>query len=206
MTFRDIQLAVIKDGFSPGDLGDVKNWIIGRHAWLWDLDEWTFREGTAAVTFTANSQIVGSLPGDFRIATALYASDGSLLQPIRDSDRFFNAYNTNLTGQTGAPEAYTVYGGQILVGPTGDGSTGLLIYEKNKPALINDSDLTGLPDGYDMTLVHGAKAEGFKLKNVPLAAVFDQNFTAGVNALQRNYLTGIRGQVGQMGAYRPGGY
>jgi hypothetical protein len=52
-------------------------------------------------------------------------------------------------------------------------------------------------------LVHGGKAEGFKLANVPLWQAFDADFTAAANVLQRSYLTGIRGQVGQFGSGRP---
>lgn len=203
LTFKQIQDLVIKDGFYETDRADVKNWVNARHAWLWDESEWTFREGTATVTFTANSQVVAGQPADFRIATALYDQQGSLLRPIRDIDRFFNDYNTNLSFGSSGPEAYTVVANQLLVGPMGDGTTGLLVYEKSRTPLVNDGDLTGLPDGYDMTLVYGAKAEGMTLKNFPLAATMENHFAAGIAALSRNYLTGIRGQVGQMGRYRP---
>lgn len=206
LNFGQLQALVIKDGFTEADRADVKNWIIARHAWLWDSDEWTFRMGTATVTFTANSQIVAGLPTDFRIATALYNQQGSPLTPERDIDKFFDDWNTLQNLGSSGPVAYTVVGTGLLVGPKGDGTTGLLVYEKSKPALITDLDSTGLPDGYDMTLVHGAKAEGFTLKNVPLAQTFENHFAAGITALQKNYLTGIRGQVGQMGAFRPGSF
>ena len=204
MNFKAIQDAVIKKGFDESDRADVKNWITFRHAWLWDLCEWTFRFGSAPVVFTVNAQLVGSMPADFKHAISLYDGNGRTVRPMRDMRGFFDSYNTNLSNASGAPEVFTVVGSQLFVGPQGDGSSGLLVYEKAKPPLVADGDLTGLPDGYDLALVHGGKAEGFKLANVPLWAAFDADFTAASNALQRNYLTAIRGEVGQMGAYRPG--
>jgi hypothetical protein len=206
MTFKAIQDAVIDKAFNESDRANVKNWIVFRHAWLWDLCEWQFKFGTATVTFTANSQIVGSLPTDFLTAITLYDTNGIPVAPVRDFRTFFDTFNANLQNGSGSPEAFTVLDSQMFVGPAGDGTTGLLVYEKSKPALVNDTDTTGLPDGYDLALVHGGKAEGFKLANVPLWQGFDEDFTAAANAMQRQYLTSIRGQVGQMGAYRPGGY
>lgn len=206
LTFKQIQDYALADGFTETDRGACKDWINTRLAWLWNQDEYTFRMGTATVTFTANSQIVAGLPADFRIATALYNSQGMALSPERDIDKFFDNWNVNQNLGSPGPLAYTVLAGTLLVGPTGDGTSGLLIYEKSKPTLVNDSDLTGLPDGYDMALVHGAKAEGFTLKNVPLAQAFENHFAAAIQSLETDYLTGIRGQVGQMGAYRPGSF
>lgn len=206
LTFKNIVDAVLKDGFTESDRGDAQNWVVARHAWLWNADEWTFRMGTATVTFTANSQIVSGLPTDFRIATAVYNQQGMALEPERDIDKFFDNWNTNQNLGSPGPLAYTVLGTQLLVGPMGDGTSGMLIYEREKPPLVNDGDLTGLPDGYDMALVHGGKAEGFTLKNVPLAQAFENHFAAAISSLEMNYLTGIRGQVGQMGAFRPGSF
>lgn len=205
LTFLELQNAVISKSFEESDRDDVKNWITFRHAWLWDLCEWTFKQDTATVTFTSNSQTVGGLPSDFLIALALYDSNGAPVTPVRDITAFFDRYNANLHNGSGRPEAFTVVGTTLLVGPAGDGSTGLLVYEKSKPMLVDDNDTTGLPDGYDLALVHGGKAEGFKLSNIPgLSQQFDGDFTAATNALQRTYLTGVRGPVGQFGAYRPG--
>lgn len=204
MTYGQIQNAVIKNAFDETDRADVKNWIQFRHAWLWDLEEWTFRFATATVTFTSGSQTVASVPADFRHAIALYDANGSPIAPVRDTRLFFDSYNANLQNGSGSPSVFTVLAGQIFVGPDGDGSAGVLVYEKSKPALVNDGDLTGLPDGYDVALVHGGKAEGFKLANVPLWQGFDDDFTAAANAMRRNYLTAIRGQLGQFGAHRPG--
>lgn len=205
LTFKEIQDAVISKSFDETDRSDVKNWITFRHAWLWDLCEWSFKTGTGTVTFTAGSQTVSSVPDDFLIALALYDSQGAPVTAVRDFNQFFNHYNANLGNGSGSPEAFTVVGTQILVGPAGDGTSGLLVYQKSKPMLVDDNDTTELPDGYDVALVHGGKAEGFKLSNIPnLAQQFDGDFTAATNALQRTYLTAIRGQAPQFGSYRPG--
>jgi hypothetical protein len=119
----------------------------------------------ATVTFTANSQTVASVPSDFHIASARSTTrTATTSRRPRTSASSSTVYNANASLGSGTPEAYTVWVGSILVGPKGDGSTGLLVYEKSKPTLSNDGDTTGLPDGYDLALVHGAKAEGFKLQ------------------------------------------
>ena len=64
---------------------------------------------------------------------------------------------------------------------------------------------TGLPSGYDLALVHGAKAEGYKLTNVPLWQQFEDDFSAAAASLQRNYLSQLRETGQQIGAYVPGG-
>lgn len=206
MTYKQIVDGVLAAGFGEVKRAEAKNWVQARHAWVWDAEEWTFRYATSPVVFTANSQVVGSLPADFRAGVALYDTQGVPLRPVRDYREFFGGYNANLNLGSGRPEAWTVMAGQLLVGPNGDGSTGLLIYERSKPALVNDGDLTGLPDGYDLMLVHGGKAEGFKLTNVPLWQGFDDDFNASVNAMRRNYLNAVRAAGSQQfGAFRPAG-
>lgn len=204
MTYVQLQNAVIANAFDETDRSDVKNWIQFRYAWLWDAEEWTFRfPAPVTVTFTSGSQLVASVPSDLRHALALYTAQGDPITPIRDHRDFFDLYNANLQNGSSTPEAFTVVGNTLYVGPAGDGTSGLLTYEKSKPSLSADSDTTGLPDGYDLALVHGAKAEGFKLFNVPLWQGFDEDFTAALNAMRRNYLTSIRGDARQFGAYRP---
>lgn len=203
MTFKQIVDAVLADGFDESKRSDAQGWVRFRHSWLWDLDDWAFKYGTATVTFTAGSQTL-TAPADFHAAICMYDSLGGIVQPVADWREFFSSYNANLNNGTGTPEAWTVLGGTIMVGPAGDGSQGILVYEKTKPALSADTDTTGLPDDYDLALVHGGKAEGFKLANVPLWQGFDDDFTAAAQTLRQNYLTQVKAASSrQFGAYRP---
>lgn len=204
MTYKEIQDAVLADGFAESKRASAKLWIKARHSWLWNVEPWTFRDSApTAVTFTANSQVVNLLSiTDFHAAKILYNANGAPVQGIRDHREFFDRYNANNSLAATTPEAYTVVNTTIYVGPLGDGSSGLLVYEKAKPVLSADSDTTSLPDDYDLALVHGAKAEGFKLSNVPMAQAFDDDFTAYVNVLRRDYLYKVREQGQQFGAYR----
>lgn len=203
MTFVEIVNAVLKGAFDESRRPEAKNWVRFRHAWLWDLEDWSFKLATATVTFTAGSQIVSGAPTDLHAALALFDRDGNPVRGISDIRRFFADYNANLDLGAGPPEAYTIVNGQIFLSHPGDGSQGILVYERSKPALAADSDTTGLPDGYDLGLVHGGKAEGFKLTNIPLADNFDADFTATANTMRRNYLNPVKEPGQQFGAYRP---
>lgn len=203
LTFKSIVDQVLQDGFSESKRSSAKEWVRFRHSWLWNLEQWTFRYGTSSVTFTSSSQTVGGVPTDFKIAIVLYDGQGNRLRSVPDMRAFFDGYNQNLHNGSGSPESFTVVDDSILVGPNGDGTTGFLVYEKKQPTLTDDDDETGLPDGFDLALVHGGKAEGFKLANVPLWQGFDDDFTAAANAMRRDYLVGVRGSFQQFGAWTP---
>jgi hypothetical protein len=207
MTFKDIQDAVLADAFSEAKRASAKLWIQMRHAFIWDLEDWTFRQASATVTVTAGSQTVSGLPADFQVANALYNTRGNQLTAYRSPRAFQDAYNANLqTSTSGLPEAFTVRGSTMLVGPKSSetSSAYILEYERSKPVLSADGDSTGLPDGYDLALVHGAKAEGFKLIPVPnFTADFEGDFQAAIQSLRNNYLTAVRSGREQSPAYRP---
>lgn len=204
MTFKQLQDATLADGFAEARRADAKNWINFRLTWLWDVDDWTFTRGSAAVSVTANSQAVGNLPADFAVAYGLWRFDGAPLKPILDYWDFAANYIGTTNNATGIPEAYTVLGSSILVGPTSSETNAnyLLAYQKAPTLLVADGDIPGIPAGYHMALVHGAKAEGFKLTNVPLAAQFDADFQAAITAMQSKYRTNNKPRVAQSPAYR----
>ena len=204
LLFGDIVTAVLKDAFDDSDKRqDAYTWVRARHAWVWDAKPWTFKRASASIVFTSNSQVAAG-PTDVHSVDRVYDQYGNRLRAYRDPRQFFDTYNDLANTSSGSPEAYTVYNGQILVGPNGDGSTGLVLYEKAKPSLVNDTDPTGFPDGYELMLVHGGKAEGFKLTNIPLAANFDADFTAYVTAMENNWLDEVSESGSQQsGAYRP---
>lgn len=203
LSFLEMQNAVIANGFDESDRASVKTAIQFRHGWLWDLEDWSFRFGTDTVTFTAGSQVVGSIPTDFHAVLALYDANGNPIRGVQDLRNFFDAANANQSLSAGTASAYTVVSSQIFIDALGDGSSGLMVYEKSKPTLSADGDTSGLPDGYDLALVHGGKAEMFKLGIVPdLATSFDEDFTAAANALRRNYLRQVKETGQQFGAHR----
>jgi hypothetical protein len=203
MTFGDILTAVCTDGIDAGRRADAKEWVKARHAWLWGAQPWTFKNASAAITFAANQQVAAA-PADLHAVFSVYDAHGDPVAGIRDIRKFFDIYNTLSGGGSGPPEAYTVVNGQVLVGPQGDGSTGQIVYQKAKPALVADADPTGLPDGFDLALVFGAKATGYKLTNVPLAEDLEADFAAAVTAMENDWLDAVFETGGQVGAFRPG--
>lgn len=203
MTFGQILDAVCADGIDATRRASAQEWVRFRHAWIWGAANWTFKQATGTITFTANSQVAAA-PADIHAVFAVYDANGDPLTGIRDPRRFFDSYNTLTSTSAGAPEAYTVWGGQVLVGPKGDGTAGQIIYQKTKPALVNNEDTTGLPDGFDLALVHGGKAEGYKMTNIPLSANSDADFTAAVSAMENDWLEQNLATGERTGAYRPG--
>jgi hypothetical protein len=171
---------------------------------LWGAAPWTFKQKTGAITFTANVQprprrrtCTPSTPCTTRRAARCAASAtraGSSTTTTRCCCRC-----------SGSPEAYTLVNGQVLVGPIGDGSAGQIVYQMTKPALAADADPTGLPDGFDLALVFGARATGYALNNAQaFAGEYEQMFDAQVAALANDWLDVVLETGGQSGAYRPG--
>lgn len=187
ITFKELQDATIAGAFDESDRANVKRWINFRAAWIWDIADWTFAQGTASVTVTAGA--VTNEPADFVSALAMFQSDGTPLVAMPQYRDFSEAYiGTSAPGSILA-EAFTVLGSSILVGPTGSSGTYTLVYQKGPTELDADGDVPAIPAGYHLALVHGAKAEGFRLTNVPLAAQFDADFQAAITAMSSRYLS-----------------
>jgi hypothetical protein len=204
LTFGGILDAVCKDGIDANKRADAKTWVVNRHAMLWGAAPWTFKQKTGEIVFTANTQQANA-PVDVHAVFAVYDSQGCPLRGERDIRRFYDDYNTLASPASASPEAYTVVNGQVLVGPLGDGSIGQIVYQMEKPALSVDADTTGLPDGYDLALIYGARATGYALNNVQaLAGEYEQMFDAQVAALANDWLDVVLETGGQSGAYRPG--
>jgi hypothetical protein len=203
VNFGQILDAVCLDGIAATRRADAKVWVVNRHAMLWGAAPWTFKQATGAITFTANTQ-QAAIPADVHAVYAIYNAAGDPLRGEQDIRRFHDDYNTLLDSSTGTPEAYSVVAGKVLVGPKGDGSTGLIVYQKEKPSLSADADTTGLPDGFDLALVYGARAAGYALTNVPAPVNYEAMFDAAVAALANDWLDAVLETGGQVGAYRPG--
>lgn len=207
LTFKQIVDQTLANSFGETQRQSAQEWVRARHTWIWDLEKWTFREASANVTVTAGSSTVTNMPADFGAALGLYNAQGDPLEAYRDPRAFMDVYNVNTgAGGNGKPAAYTVRGTTLIVGPKSSETSALYLleYERKKPTLSADGDLTGLPDGYDLALVHGAKAEGFKVSTIPgMSAEADADFQAYIEALRSNYLTAVRNGNEQMPAYRP---
>jgi hypothetical protein len=203
MTFLEIVNAVLADAFGESKRADAKTWTNFRLAWVYDIADWSFSYGTDAVTVTAGSQVVSSLPTDFAVALGMWNAEGSPLALMGYND-FADSYLGTSNNASGRPEAYAVLGTTVFVGPTSSETNAgyLLSYQKAQTALVGDTDVPGIPAGYHLALVHGAKAEGFKLTNVPLAQSFDADFQAAITAMQRKYLVASKPRVAQSPAYR----
>lgn len=206
MTYLQMQNAVLADAFAESRRADAKTWLQWRHAALWDSRDWTFKYGTSASVSFDGTQTLANIPTDFKEVVALYDENGDQLRMIRSPAAFYDLYNPNVSDGSGAAEAFTVVDAAVILGPTPTNTgTGYLVYKKLRPTLSADGDLTGLPDGYDLALVHGAKAEGFRLANIPLWQGFEEVFNGAVGVLEAAYLAETD-KADQLGAYRPGWY
>lgn len=203
MTFDQILDQVLADGFSSTKREPAKEWVNAAYQWLWDAEEWSFRTGVATVGVTAGSANVGAMPTDFGIAVYLLNSDGEPLRPIQDVRQFYALYGD---GEQGVPEAFTVVGATSLrVGPVSSvtESDWQLVYEKQAIALSNGTDVPSIPGNYHMGIVQKARAEGMRLLGIPLWQGQLDAALETLDAMRQSYLSPIRGEVEQVGAFRP---
>lgn len=207
LNFGQVLNAVLEDGLDPSRRSDAQEWVRYRHASIWNYADWTFKYKTSSITFTNGQQVLNAsdYPSDIHAVYAMYDAFGEPLRAFRDARQFFDRYNTlALPSISVSPEAYTMIAGVPYVGPLGNGTTGIVVYQKEKPSLVNDSDATGLPDGFDLALVYGAKATGYELTNNPLAATLEQSYMAAITSMQNGWLDQTLETGEQSGAYRPG--
>jgi hypothetical protein len=203
LSFVTIQNMVLEDAFPESKRTDVKAWIVDAHTEIWDAADYTFKSVLATVT-VVNGVLTGA--SDIADVYALYDNTGCPLQGYYDPARFYEQYNSNISGTGSVPEAFLILGNAIIVKPstTGTLSNFQVVYRKVKPTLSADSDLSGLPDGYDTALVYGAKRLGFTQINNPFADDFATLFNQKKAALQEAYTYGIEESGLQAPAYRPG--
>jgi hypothetical protein len=205
LTFKELQDATLAAGFAEAQRIDAKRWINFRYAWLWDIADWSFKNATDLVTVTAGSQTVTGVAADMLQVLGLFNSAGTPLVAIPDYTAFAEAYIGTTASAATLPEAYTILGSTIMVGPTAGttDSNYLLVYKKGATELVGDNDVPAIPPLYHLALVHGAKAEGFKLNAVPsLADSFDADFQAAITAMKATYLSNLEVPL-QVPAYLP---
>lgn len=204
VTFKQIVDAVISDRFAEGQRANAKNWVNHRLWWLWTLEQWRFKRATDDVTVTSGSQTVTSLPTDMGRVISLVNAEGAPLRPIEDYRDFYSLYYDTVSPSSGKPEAFTVVGSSILVGPQSDETSSAykLLYHREFTELSADSDVPAIPTGAHFALVHGGAAEGLKLQNDPTWQSFEDDFQATIQILRSEYLVSIEGSGMEFGVDR----
>lgn len=217
MNFVQIQNAVLSDRFRESQRADAINWINHRYAWIWALEDWSFKATITNVTVTANSSVVTGLPADLGTVRMLLTSDGTQLEYLTP-ERFYEYYYDNTTTLPGTAESFTVVNGAITIGPTSNVTKTdyRLLYDREPARYVGggpgvgtltagllsaDTDVPAMPEGFHFALVHGGAAEGLKLQNDPTWQAFEQDFQASIVAMRERYLTDQRWEHAQFGSY-----
>jgi hypothetical protein len=177
----------------------VMRWINLAYAKLWTMDDWTFRVATGFPTVTAGSSAVGSIPTDFGASLGFWRADGTQLNYLKP--RQFNNRWLGNTG-TGLPEDFTVINGALTVGPaSSQTATYSLLYERTAVDLVEDDDVPLLPGPYHYLLVHGATITGLVEEQDFTYQFHAGEWSAGIQAMQFEYLDDQRGQPAQFGSW-----
>jgi hypothetical protein len=202
LTFKQIQDMALEDAFPETKRSDVKVWIVDAHTEIWDAASYTFKD-VAPVTVNVVDGVISGVT-DIADVYAVYDPYGEPLAAAYDPKQFYDVYNSAAAGTGSSAEAYAVVGNSVVVKPSQSGTVAgfQITYRKVKPSLSNDGDLSGLPDGYDMALVYGAKSIGFTLINNPFADDFTNKFAAKKQQLKDAYTYGIEEAGVQIPAYR----
>lgn len=203
MTFLELVNMTLAEGFSEQKREAAEEWVNAAYLWFWDAEEWSFKTAVANVDVVAGT-VTAAVPSDFGIALYLLNADGDPLRPIQDVRQYFAEYGD---GEQGEPEAFTIIGSSTLrLGPVpSTGGVYQLVYEKFATPMTSPTGTPLLPSGYHMGIVHKARADGFRQHGIPLADGEMQNAQDVLEQLRQNYLSPVRGEIEQVGAFRPNG-
>ncbi len=180
-TFLAIVNAVLANRFKPTDIGQAQRWVRAEYQYIWNAYDWSFKhvsafDTAAQLTIEAGNN-TPSLPADFADLAELYDDTGELLEPLTSS-RFGERYRGDaINGRRGSPEAYTIVGRTLYLGPTPDrdatfslGYTRILSHIATSAGnsivagnMSDDSDAPlWYPSGSSEALIAGARARGKK--------------------------------------------
>jgi hypothetical protein len=204
LDFKQLQDAVIADAFDESKRSDVKNWITFRHAWLWDLCRVDVQERHRTVTFTSGRRSSPVAP--HRLRNAIACTTAAAIADRRSATCASSSTATTRTCERLRPPG-GVHRRRLadMVGPAGDGTTGLLVYEKSKPALVNDGDTHRSPRRVRPRAGARRQGGGVQARERPAVAGLRRRLHRRVERAAAELPDPVRGQVGQLGAYRPGG-
>lgn len=207
MTFKEIVDQVLRGAFDESQRADAKGWVNHRLQKMWDAEGWSFKYASTLVGIADGQQSMTFLPDDLGYVDSVQNQDGDPLTPMPDPREFYANYINATSPDEGDPEAFTVLDGVILVGPRPNVTRAdyTLIYEKQLTLLSGDNDVPAVPEGYHLALVHGAKAEGYTMRNiVAFAQSFEALWQQALASMAGAFLETVRdpGEVWS-GRYRP---
>jgi hypothetical protein len=204
MEFLALQNAVL-GRFETADRPNVKLWLNLFAATLYESERWSFRYATDDVQTAAGSVDVTGEAADMGVVLDAWNADGDELQPMTVTD-FYRRYQPMVVNaDSGTPEAFTVHGGQLKIGPPADAvATVSALYLRRWTDLSTDTDdpltINGLPRSLHWLLVAGAMAIGQANAQDPTAALAEPVINQGVEMMRREYLSDVQARE-QWGAY-----
>lgn len=203
MNFGAIQNMVLADAFAEGKRANAKVWINSAYQTIWDSEEWSFRTASVNANAVGGQQALSGMPADFGNAIYLLNADGDPLRPIQDVRQFYALF---VDEERSDPEAFTVVGSSsIILGPIPDvDETMTLLYQRSLTELSADQDIPAIPSGYHMAIVLGARMQGCALLKIPVFEAEQREYERLLAAMRLNYLSPVRGEHEQVGAYRAG--
>jgi hypothetical protein len=138
-------------------------------------------------------QLVSALPSDFGVPIYLWDEKGSQLLYLEVGE-FKDNYPP--TTSQGPPVVWTVIDQQVFLGPTPsyNSSAFQTYYRRRLIPLTDETQVPDIPLEFQLSLVHGARAELLAFYNDPTAADMEQQWQMDITAMQKEYLADATGQ------------
>lgn len=190
-TFGDLIDLVQLGRFEDADRDRIKEALNLRYQHLWAVEEWTFKyKLSAPVTVSGQREL--DPPADLGTPIMLWDDAGRKLVFMAQRE-FLSRY---LPEAQGGPEAWTMIGSEITLGPTPDSAVAFtLYYEARVPDLVDeDEDMPDWPEEFRMALVHSARAEMLAVNDDPNATNMEQQAQLDLEAMKRRYLADAIGE------------
>lgn len=193
MTFLELQEAVLERFTAGTARANAKLWLNLVGAFVYELEQWTFRHATDDVTTAVGSIDVTGEATDVGEVLNLWNASGDKLHPLGVLD-FYEEYQPMIArGETGLPEAFTVLAGQVQVGPpSSEAATYRLLYLRRWTDLDADTDVPALPTSLHWVLVAGAMAVGQAHSQDPSAVLLDPVVARTIEGMRAEYLMDVR--------------
>lgn len=190
MNFLELQNFVLSDRFSESKRDEAKLWINSRYGRMWNVEPWTFKFATEAVTLD-QGEFSAPLLYINRIYSVKQSTGSSYDEPIlarRPEQAHGSGYiQTNLPG---TPNSFTVVQNSLIFNRPASASLTFNVYGEQKfTPLSGDTDIPAIPEEFHVTLAHGAMSEGLRLEADPAWEGAEQDYQAGIDNMKKSYLT-----------------